>query len=134
MIAIALACRPKLMLADEPTTALDVTIQAQILRLMNCLKSETGASLLLITHDLGVVARMARRVCVMYAGVIVEEADVGAIFATPLHPYTQGLLELDSDRSRRGRASTPPHCSRARSEPGEAAARMPLRRPLSPRL
>ncbi|WP_246505389.1 ABC transporter ATP-binding protein [Microvirga antarctica] len=93
MIAIALACRPKLMLADEPTTALDVTIQAQILRLMNRLKAETGASLLLITHDLGVVARMAKRVCVMYAGVIVEEADVGAIFATPLHPYTQGLLD-----------------------------------------
>ncbi|MBZ6078264.1 ABC transporter ATP-binding protein [Microvirga puerhi] len=92
MIAIALACRPKLMLADEPTTALDVTIQAQILRLLNRLKSETGASLLLITHDLGVVARMATRVCVMYAGVIVEHGDVGDIFATPLHPYTQGLL------------------------------------------
>jgi peptide/nickel transport system ATP-binding protein/oligopeptide transport system ATP-binding protein len=93
MIAIALACRPKLMLADEPTTALDVTIQAQILRLMNRLKAETGASLLLITHDLGVVARMAARVCVMYAGVIVEEATVEEIFASPLHPYTRGLLD-----------------------------------------
>jgi oligopeptide/dipeptide ABC transporter ATP-binding protein len=80
MIAIALACRPKLMLADEPTTALDVTIQAQILRLMNRLKAETGASLLLITHDLGV-------------GVIVEEATVKELFASPLHPYTRGLLE-----------------------------------------
>jgi oligopeptide/dipeptide ABC transporter ATP-binding protein len=93
MIAIALACRPKLMLADEPTTALDVTIQAQILRLMNRLKAETGASLLLITHDLGVVARMAKRVCVMYAGVVVEEADVSDLFSRPLHPYTRGLLD-----------------------------------------
>lgn len=93
MIAIALACHPKLMLADEPTTALDVTIQAQILRLMNRLKAETGASLLLITHDLGVVARMATRVCVMYAGVIVEEATVKELFASPLHPYTRGLLD-----------------------------------------
>ncbi len=92
MIAIALACRPKVMLADEPTTALDVTIQAQILRLMNRLKTETGSSLLLITHDLGVVAQMATRVCVMYAGVIVEEADVAELFASPLHPYTRGLL------------------------------------------
>jgi oligopeptide/dipeptide ABC transporter ATP-binding protein len=93
MIAIALACRPKLMLADEPTTALDVTIQAQILRLMNKLKTETGASLLLITHDLGVVARMAKRVCVMYAGVVVEESEVGDLFGRPMHPYTRGLLE-----------------------------------------
>jgi oligopeptide/dipeptide ABC transporter ATP-binding protein len=92
MIAIALACRPQVMLADEPTTALDVTIQAQILRLMNRLKTETGSSLLLITHDLGVVAQMATRVCVMYAGVIVEEAEVRALFADPLHPYTKGLL------------------------------------------
>jgi oligopeptide/dipeptide ABC transporter ATP-binding protein len=92
MIAMALACRPKLMLADEPTTALDVTIQAQILRLMNRLKGETGASLLMITHDLGVVAKTAQRVCVMYAGVIVEQSTVADLFATPLHPYTQGLL------------------------------------------
>ncbi len=93
MIAIALACRPQVLLADEPTTALDVTIQAQILRLMNRLKSETEAALLLITHDLGVVAQMAQRVCVMYAGVVVEEAPVGEIFANPLHPYTEGLLD-----------------------------------------
>jgi peptide/nickel transport system ATP-binding protein len=92
MIAIALACRPQLMLADEPTTALDVTIQAQILRLMNRLKGETGASLLMITHDLGVVAKTAQRVCVMYAGVIVEQATVAELFEAPLHPYTQGLL------------------------------------------
>ena len=92
MIAIALACRPKLMLADEPTTALDVTIQAQILRLMNRLKGETGASLLMITHDLGVVAKTAQRVCIMYAGVIVEQSAVADMFAAPLHPYTQGLL------------------------------------------
>jgi peptide/nickel transport system ATP-binding protein len=92
MIAIALACRPQLMLADEPTTALDVTIQAQILRLMNRLKGETGASLLMITHDLGVVAKAAQRVCVMYAGVIVEQATVAELFEAPLHPYTQGLL------------------------------------------
>jgi oligopeptide/dipeptide ABC transporter ATP-binding protein len=92
MIAMALACRPQLMLADEPTTALDVTIQAQILRLMNRLKGESGASLLMITHDLGVVAKTAQRVCVMYAGVIVEQSEVKDLFASPLHPYTKGLL------------------------------------------
>ncbi|WP_425358796.1 ABC transporter ATP-binding protein [Aquibium carbonis] len=92
MIAMALAGRPKLMLADEPTTALDVTIQAQILKLMNELKREIGMSLVLITHDLGVVAKMAQRVLVMYAGVVVEEADANSLFARPLHPYTQGLL------------------------------------------
>jgi peptide/nickel transport system ATP-binding protein/oligopeptide transport system ATP-binding protein len=92
MIAMALACQPRVILADEPTTALDVTIQAQILRLMNRLKRDVGAALLLITHDLGVVAQMAQRVCVMYAGVIVEQADVRDIFRRPLHPYTRGLL------------------------------------------
>jgi peptide/nickel transport system ATP-binding protein/oligopeptide transport system ATP-binding protein len=92
MIAMALACRPTLMLADEPTTALDVTIQAQILALMNRLKAEAGTSIILITHDLGVIARMAQRVAVMYAGAIVETADVASLFARPLHPYTQGLL------------------------------------------
>ncbi|MCP8941051.1 ABC transporter ATP-binding protein [Alsobacter sp. SYSU M60028] len=92
MIAIALARRPKVMLADEPTTALDVTIQAQVLRLMKRLQQDSGAALLLITHDLGVVAQMAQRVCVMYAGVIVEESAVGDLFADPLHPYTRGLL------------------------------------------
>ncbi len=92
MIAMALACRPKVMLADEPTTALDVTIQAQILKLMNQLKDEVGTSIVLITHDLGVIAKMVQRVLVMYAGVVVEEADVRSLFAAPLHPYTVGLL------------------------------------------
>jgi peptide/nickel transport system ATP-binding protein len=92
MIAMALACGPKLLIADEPTTALDVTIQAQILELMHELKSETGASIILITHDLGVVAEMADRVVVMYAGRKVEEASVNELFAHPRHPYTCGLL------------------------------------------
>ncbi|HEY8290126.1 MAG TPA: ABC transporter ATP-binding protein [Acetobacteraceae bacterium] len=92
MIAMALACNPKLLIADEPTTALDVTIQAQILDLMRDLKTRMGSAIMLITHDLGVVAEMAERVVVMYAGRKVEEASVGDIFAHPLHPYTQGLL------------------------------------------
>jgi len=93
MIAMALACNPRLMIADEPTTALDVTIQAQILDLMNKLKSEIGASILFITHDLGVIAEMAQHVAVMYAGKVVEYADVNALFANPKHPYTVGLLQ-----------------------------------------
>ena len=92
MIAMALACNPKLLIADEPTTALDVTIQAQILDLMRDLKSRVGAAIMLITHDLGVVAETAQRVVVMYAGRKVEEGGVREIFARPLHPYTQGLL------------------------------------------
>lgn len=92
MIAMALACNPKLLIADEPTTALDVTIQAQILDLMRDLKNRLNSAVLLITHDLGVVAEMAERVVVMYAGRKVEEASVGEIFARPLHPYTWGLL------------------------------------------
>jgi oligopeptide/dipeptide ABC transporter ATP-binding protein len=92
MIAIALACRPKLLIADEPTTALDVTIQAQILDLMRSLQAEFGMSILFITHDLGVVAEMADRVVVMYGGRAVEEADVRTIFATPRMPYTRALL------------------------------------------
>ncbi len=92
MIAMALACVPELLIADEPTTALDVTIQAQILDLMRDLRSKMGTSVILITHDLGVVAEMAERVAVMYAGEIVEQADVKALFAQPLHPYTQGLI------------------------------------------
>lgn len=92
MIAMALACEPELLIADEPTTALDVTIQAQILDLINDLKEETRTAVILITHDLGVVAEMADRVAVMYAGRIVEEADVGTIFNEPKHPYTQGLI------------------------------------------
>jgi peptide/nickel transport system ATP-binding protein len=92
MIAIALACNPKLLIADEPTTALDVTIQAQILDLMSELKQRVGAAIILITHDLGVVAEIAERVLVMYAGRKVEEAPVGELFRGPRHPYTQGLL------------------------------------------
>ena len=92
MIAIALACNPKLLIADEPTTALDVTIQAQILALMRTLRDETGAAILMITHDLGVIAQMADRVVVMYAGQVVEEGVVGELFARPLHPYTRLLM------------------------------------------
>ena len=92
MIAMALACNPRLLIADEPTTALDVTIQAQILDLMRELKAKIGAAIILITHDLGVVAEMAQRVVVMYAGRKVEEAPVDALFHRPLHPYTSGLL------------------------------------------
>ena len=92
MIAMALCCEPRLLLADEPTTALDVTIQAQILDLMRNLKRDLGMTILFITHDLGVVAEMADRVIVMYAGRIVEEAPVKNLFAQPMHPYTEGLI------------------------------------------
>jgi peptide/nickel transport system ATP-binding protein len=92
MIAMALACNPKVLIADEPTTALDVTIQAQILELILELQREFGTAVILITHDLGVVAETARRVIVMYAGRKVEEAEVGGLFARPLHPYTIGLM------------------------------------------
>jgi len=104
MIAMALACGPKLLIADEPTTALDVTIQAQILDLMRGLRRDTGTAIILITHDLGVVAEMADDVAVMYAGQIVERARVEALFARPEHPYTVGLLgsipKLDQKRER----------------------------------
>jgi len=104
MIAMALACGPKLLIADEPTTALDVTIQAQILDLMRALREETGAAIILITHDLGVVAELADEVAVMYAGRIVERASVAALFARPQHPYTVGLLgsipRLDLEQER----------------------------------
>jgi peptide/nickel transport system ATP-binding protein/oligopeptide transport system ATP-binding protein len=92
MIAMALACEPALLIADEPTTALDVTIQAQILELLCQLQRDFGMSIIIITHDLGVVAEIAHRVTVMYAGVVVENADVQTLFANPLHPYTRGLL------------------------------------------
>jgi peptide/nickel transport system ATP-binding protein len=92
MIAIALACSPQLLIADEPTTALDVTIQAQILDLIAELKAETGTAVMLITHAMGVVAEVAQRVVVMYAGKVVEEAPVEALFENPRHPYTRGLI------------------------------------------
>ncbi|MCX7380650.1 MAG: ABC transporter ATP-binding protein [Alphaproteobacteria bacterium] len=92
MIAIAIACRPKLLIADEPTTALDVTIQAQILDLLRELQTELGMSVILISHDLGVIAEFARRVLVMYAGRVVEAAPSRALFRQPMHPYTSGLL------------------------------------------
>jgi oligopeptide/dipeptide ABC transporter ATP-binding protein len=104
MIAMAMACEPDLLIADEPTTALDVTIQAQILDLMRDLRQRLGAAIILITHDLGVIAEMADEVAVMYAGRIVEKADVGALFADAQHPYTLGLMasipRLDADRRR----------------------------------
>ena len=104
MIAMALSCNPKLLIADEPTTALDVTIQAQILDLLESLQEQLGMSVLLITHALGVVAEVADRVAVMYAGQIVEEADSECLFSRPVHPYTLGLLEsipkLDEERDR----------------------------------
>ncbi|WP_232699872.1 ABC transporter ATP-binding protein [Brevibacillus daliensis] len=93
MIAMAMACDPKLIIADEPTTALDVTIQAQILDLMQDVKEQTGTSIMLITHDLGVVSEMCDRVIVMYAGQVVEETDVETLFSEPKHPYTVGLME-----------------------------------------
>ncbi|MER8646428.1 ABC transporter ATP-binding protein [Mesorhizobium sp. M1252] len=102
MIAMALACSPELLIADEPTTALDVTIQAQILRLIVDLKERTGTAVMFITHDLGVVAETCQRVIVMYAGRIVEQANVIDLFARPAHPYTQGLMRSVPD-PRRGR-------------------------------
>ena len=105
MIAMALACRPSLLIADEPTTALDVTIQAQILRLVKRLKQKLGMSVIWITHDLGVVARLAERVVVMYAGTIVEDAPVASFYVRPRHPYSIGLLaslpRLDADTSQK---------------------------------
>ena len=104
MIAMALACDPELLIADEPTTALDVTIQAQILDLINRLREKLGMAVLLITHDLGVVAETADKVVVMYCGRVVEQATVEQLFTKPLHPYTQGLLDsipkMDEDRER----------------------------------
>lgn len=114
MIAMALACNPRLLIADEPTTALDVTIQAQILDLMADLKNKIGAAIVLITHDLGVVAEVAERVMVMYAGRKVEEAPVGELFAHPLHPYTQGLLGAVPKLG----ASLQGHSSRLKEIPG----------------
>ena len=124
MIAIAIACRPRLLIADEPTTALDVTIQAQILDLLRELQSSLGMSVILISHDMGVIAEFAQRVVVMYAGRIVETAPVKDLFRKPFHPYTEGLLaaipKLDVDVDEV--ADHP----RQHSGPGAAHPRMPL--------
>jgi peptide/nickel transport system ATP-binding protein len=109
MIAIAMACTPTILIADEPTTALDVTIQAQILDLMQEMKQRTGAAVMLITHDLGVIAETAQRVIVMYAGRKVEEAPVDALFAHPRHPYTRGLMTSIPRLNRAAAASGPAH-------------------------
>src|SRR6202012_3778268 len=110
MIAMALACKPKLVIADEPTTALDVTIQAQILDLLQDMKERFGMAAMLITHAMGVVAETAQRVVVMYAGKVVEEADVDSLFESPGHPYTQGLIRsiprIDLDAGRKTRLET----------------------------
>ena len=112
MIAMALSCSPKLLIADEPTTALDVTIQAQILELLNELKSKLRMAVMLITHDMGVIAETAQRVVVMYAAKVAEEAPVADLFKEPLHPYTQGLLRsiprIDLDATERRRLETIP--------------------------
>jgi dipeptide transport system ATP-binding protein len=109
MIAMAIACNPRLLIADEPTTALDVTIQAQILELLRSLQRERGMALVLITHNMGVVAEMAQRVCVMYAGQVVEQRDAAALFAAPQHPYTAALLAAMPERSDgRGRLASIP--------------------------
>jgi len=139
MIAMALSCEPKLLIADEPTTALDVTIQAQILQLMRGLRDEFQTAIVLITHDLGVVAEMADRVIVMYAGQVVEQADVYSLFKSPRHPYTRGLMnstpkihELrDALESIRGMVPTPaqmpsgcrfaPRCPQATAQCATAA-------------
>ena len=148
MIAMALACQPKLIIADEPTTALDVTVQAQILDLLKELTRETGAALILITHDLGVVARYADKVAVMYGGRIVEQADAAELYANPRHPYTRGLLasvpRLDGATGQRlvpiagqppDLSALPPGCSfapRCTRADGQCAAQRPLLREVAP--
>ena len=101
MIAMALAQNPSLIIADEPTTALDVTIQAQIMELMKEMKEKTGVSIMLITHDMGVVAEMADKIMVMYAGMVIEYATAREIFKDPKHPYTKGLLDIYSTKRQR---------------------------------
>ena len=129
MIAMALACDPRLLIADEPTTALDVTMQAQILDLMRELKAASDAAIILITHDLGVVAEVCDEVAVMYAGEIVERAPVDELFATPQHPYTVGLLGSIPRLDRRA-----DHLATIEGmvpNMTNAAGRLPLRRALS---
>ena len=136
MIAMALACNPKVLIADEPTTALDVTIQAQILDIILDLQKKLGTAVILITHDLGVVAETAQRVIVMYAGKKVEEAPVGELFARPLHPYTHGLMasipRLDLLRGEGDvTEAAPGGDSRHRAGAHQPAARLPVRAALS---
>ena len=123
MIAMALACRPQILIADEPTTALDVTIQAQILDLLAELKSSMGMAVMLITHAMGVVAEVAQRVVVMYAGKVVEEAPVAELFARPRHPYTQGLIRsiprIDTAATHKVRLEAIPGTVPKLIEPGE---------------
>jgi peptide/nickel transport system ATP-binding protein len=138
MIAMALSCNPKLLIADEPTTALDVTIQAQILELLNELKSKLGMAVLLITHDMGVIAETAQRVMVMYAGKVVEEASVKELFKEPLHPYTQGLLRSippvdPGEPHRRDPEEAAGGDPRRGPEPPQPPQGMQLRTPLSAR-
>ena len=127
MIAMAIACNPRLLIADEPTTALDVTIQAQILDLLRDLQKERGMALVLVTHNMGVVAEMARRVAVMYAGQVMEQREAAALFAAPQHPYTAALLAAMPERHARRRP--PGDDSRRRAGP----ARSPRRLPVPPR-
>jgi peptide/nickel transport system ATP-binding protein len=122
MIAMALACNPKVLIADEPTSALDVTIQAQILELIAKLQRELGTALIMITHDLGVVAEVAQRVIVMYAGRKVEEAAVGELFARPLHPYTRGLLHSIPRITPRGKTTSHKSEDRLQEIPGMVPA------------
>ncbi len=129
MIAMALANEPKLLIADEPTTALDVTVQAQILGLLQDLQDRLGMAIIMITHDLGVVAEITDEICVMYAGRIVERASTEGIFDAPQHPYTWGLLKSipSLDRPARGRPGADP---RPATEPDRAPLRMLLSPPL----
>lgn len=107
MIAMAMSCRPRLLLADEPTTALDVTIQAQILDLISELKNKNKMAVMLITHDLGVIARTAQKIAVMYAGKIMESSEAGKIFSRPAHPYTRGLMDSIPMAGTEENAATP---------------------------
>jgi peptide/nickel transport system ATP-binding protein len=148
MIAMALACNPKLLIADEPTTALDVTIQAQVLELMKRIRAATGSAILLISHDLGVIAEMCERVVVLYAGRVVEDGAVRAIFGNATHPYTRGLLQsiprLDDERRRLSQipGSVPlpgqvtagcPFLARCDHRIARCAAEMPPLVPIGPR-
>jgi oligopeptide transport system ATP-binding protein len=126
MIAMALSCNPRVLVADEPTTALDVTVQAQILSLLDDLRAEFGTAIVLITHDIGVVAETADRIGVMYAGQLIEEAPAGDLFEAPLHPYTRGLLasvpRVDLPPDRRAACGAGRHPAEA----WQGAARLPL--------